>query len=352
MYQKHLTKITRTAQYNFDRSSFLRLDANERVIPFSKNILSKLKKIITNNILQSYPINPKKVINLISRKEKLNYKYINIVPGSDSAIKFIFEIFSGKKTKVISIYPTYGMIEVYAKIYKQKLHKIYENKVKNFTVKSMYNNTSFLYIANPNQPSGKIISKNMIVEIIKTARAKKKYVVIDEAYVDFSKQKSCANLISKYDNLILLKTFSKSTGLAGLRIGYIICHPKVSKLINSVRPIFDVSHYSLKVAEYFLLNKRIIDQYLQAIKNSKKFVKKECLKRNLKFLNTEANFFHIFLNKKNVSKIYNFLKKNNILVKSKYSRGFKVLENSIRMTYGSRNQMKYFFTKFDKIYNR
>ena len=160
------------------------------------------------------------------------------------------------------------------------------------------------------------------------------------------------NLISKYNNLILLKTFSKSTGLAGLRIGYIICHPKVSKLINSVRPIFDVSHYSLKVAEYFLLNKRIIDQYLQTIKNSKKFVKKECLKRNLKFLNTEANFFHIFLNKKNVSKIYNFLKKNNILVKSKYSRGFKVLENSIRMTYGSRNQMKYFFTKFDKVYNR
>ena len=50
MYQKHLTKITRTAQYNLDRSSFLRLDANERVIPFSKNILSKLKKIITNNI--------------------------------------------------------------------------------------------------------------------------------------------------------------------------------------------------------------------------------------------------------------------------------------------------------------
>ncbi len=350
MYQKHLTNIIRTSQYNFNRTPFLRMDANERLIPFNKKILIDLKKIITNDILQSYPTNPEKVINLISRKENLKKKFINLVPGSDGAIKYIFEIFSSKKNKIISIYPTYGMIDVYSKIYKYKLSKIYENEVEKFYLKSTYNGTSFAYIANPNQPSGKIIKKDKIIKIIKTAYNKKKYVIVDEAYIDFSKQKSLSNLTKKYNNLIILKTFSKSTGLAGLRIGYVICHPNISKLINAVRPIFDISSFSIKVAEYFLLNKKITEMYLKKINVSKKMISKECIKRNIKFLNTEANFFHIFLNKNKTSKVFNFLKKRKILVKSKYSKGFKVLENSIRMTYGSKKQMNYFFRQLDKIY--
>jgi len=351
MFHKHLKNIYRTSQYNFDRTHFLRMDANERVKPFEKKIISNLRKIIDDNILQSYLTTPQKLINLISRKEKLNNKYINLVPGSESAIKYIFEIFSEKNNKVVSIYPTYGMIDVYSKIYQLKLEKFYENKIENFFLNSTYNKkVAFLYIANPNQPSGRIIKKDLINKIIKKARSKNKYIIIDEAYIDFSNQKSCSQMVREYKNLIILKTFSKSTGIAGLRIGYMICNPNISKIINVIRPVFDISYFSVKVAEYFLLNPKILKNYLKEIQICKKFVVQECLRRKLDFLDTQANFFYIFLKKNKIKKIYKFLKNKKILVKSKYSKGFKVMDNSIRVTYGSKQQMSYFFKQLDKVY--
>ena len=104
------------------------------------------------------------------------------------------------------------------------------------------------------------------------------------------------------------------------------------------------------MAEYFLKRKNLLKDYLSEIKKSKKFVEKECSKRNLNFLNTDANFFHIFLSDKKIKKISNFLSRKKILVKSKYSKGFNVLNNSLRMTYGSKKQMSYFFKQFDKVY--
>ena len=353
MEQKHLKKISRTSQYSYDREPFLRLDANERVIPFKGKIVSDLKKIITNNVLQSYPTSSENLIKLISKKERLNRKFITLVPGSDSAIKYIFEIFNNGKKKVISISPTYGMLEVYSKIYKFKLKKILESKFKkNFLKKNIFSNISFIYIANPNQPSGNLINYKLLVEIIKESKMRKKYIIVDEAYIDFASQKSCSSLVKKYNNLIILKTFSKSLGLAGLRIGYVICNPSLAKTISAVRPIFDISHFSMKAAEYFIKNKSILNQHIKDINQSRKVVKKECLKRKLNYLDTHANFFHIFLQKREIKKVSKFLKNKKILIKSKFSKGFGVLENSIRVTYGSKRQMLSFFRAFDKIYYR
>ena len=197
-----------------------------------------------------------------------------------------------------------------------------------------------------------MIDKYVIEKIIKKSNSKNIPIIIDEAYIDFTNQKSCSNLVKKYKNLIVLKTLSKSIGIAGLRIGYVICSKKFSTAINSVRSIFDVTHFSIKVAEYFLSNKRIIENYLKEIKNTKKFVKAECEKRKLKYLNTQANFFYIFLKSSSANRIYKFLRHKKILVKSKYTKGFKVLNNSLRMTYGSKKQISYFFKQFDKIYSR
>ena len=102
------------------------------------------------------------------------------------------------------------------------------------------NKASLIYLPNPNSPDGSIVSLENIERIVSKAKKFKIPVLIDEAYIEFSKINHIG-LIKKYNNLILLKTFSKSTGLAGLRIGYIICHPKVYKLINSA--ILDLADF-------------------------------------------------------------------------------------------------------------
>ena len=350
MLNKHLKKIKRTSNYIFDRSKYLRLDRNERTIPFSKKILNELKKYVFSNSIQSYPVEKNNLKILIAKREKINVKYINIVPGTDAAIKYIFEIFSDKNRTLVSIYPTYGMVDVYSRIYKYKIIKVnLDNSVFN-TKKFFTKKSSFIYIANPNQPSGNYILKNEILKILKKAKKKGTYVIIDEAYIDFSNFKSLAYLVQKYENLIVLKSLSKSFGMAGLRIGYMIANPKLNKIFNTVRPIYDLSSFSIMVAEYFLKNIKIANSFAHNIKKEKKNLIKECLKRNLKFRSTETNFFYILIPSNKIKKIHNYMFKNKILVRSNYLGAFKNYGNSIRITVGSKSQMNKFFNYFDRIY--
>ena len=173
MFNTHLSKISRISNYTIDRSLYSRLDANERTIPFKKKDISELKKYITSDLLQSYPSHKEGLIKLISKKEKVNKKYINLIPGADPGIKYIFDIFSAQKGNVLSIYPTYGMIEIYCKTHKYKLLKIKESNFGDFLLKNKINSkTLFIYLANPNSPSGKLLDKKIIIDILKKAKKK------------------------------------------------------------------------------------------------------------------------------------------------------------------------------------
>ena len=353
MFDNRFLKIPRDSKYNFDKNKFLRLDANERIIPFSNIDYKFIKRSITSYNLQAYPTNRETVVKLIGKREKISINQISITPGADSVLKYVFELISHKKGGVLSVYPTYGMIDVYCKIYKKKHKKIYENELNSFIDKKNYSNISLVYIAYPNSPSGKIIPKNIILNIAKICKQKKILFVIDEAYIEYSKYASLKSLIKKNDNILIIRTYSKFFGLAGLRIGHIMCNKKIIQAINSIRPPHDISNLSLKILEYFLKKKK--DTYLNEFYKSKKYIKDYCTQKKLKFFLTEANFFHIFFNKLEIKKILIGLKKNNILAKSNYlnfsNTLYKGPKNTVRITIGSIKQMKFFFNTLNKISN-
>ena len=350
MISRHLYKIKRTSNYDFlNRSTFLRLDRNERNFPFPKKVIKDLKKFITNYSLQAYPADKQTLVSKIGRFEKINSDYIEIVPGSDAALKYIFEIFAFKKSSLSSIYPTYGMIDVYSKVYKAYLYKI-KRKPNKFNHNDYFKkNIKWIYIANPNQPDGEIISLNNIIKIIKKAKKKNITVVIDEAYINFSKQSSLIGLVKKFKNLVVLKTFSKFPGLAGLRIGYIASNPKFIKVFNTVRPIFDISSLSICIAEYFIDNKKVSKSYIKEVKLSKKYMTQECKKRDLDFINTEANFFYIKIPPLKLKKLHQMLMKNKILVRSHLLGNFKFINNTIRITLAHKEVLKKLFIVLDKM---
>ena len=353
MFDNRFFKIPRDSKYDFDKNKFLRLDANERIVPFSKIDHKFLKRCITNYNLQAYPTNRETVANLIAKREKISSNQISITPGADSVLKYVFELISHNKGEVLSVYPTYGMIDVYCKIYKKKHNKIYENDLNSFLVKKNYSNTSLVYVAYPNSPSGKIIPKNIILNIAKICKQKKILFVIDEAYIEYSKYGSLKGLLKKNNNILIIRTYSKFFGLAGLRVGHIMCSKKIIQAINSIRPPHDISNLSLKILEYFLKKKK--DTYLKEFYKSKKYINDYCTKKKFKFVLTEANFFHIFFDKLKIKKILIGLKKNNILAKSNYlnfsNTLYKGPKNTVRVTIGSIKQMKFFFNTLNKITN-
>ena len=353
MFNSRFLKIPRDSKYNFDKNKFLRLDANERVVPFSNTDLRLLKRSIANYSLQAYPTNRETVAKLIAKREKISLDQVSITPGADTVLKYVFELISQNNGGVLSVYPTYGMIDVYCKIYKKKHNKIYENDLDSFLLKKNYSNISLVYIAYPNSPSGKIISKDIILNIAKICKQKKILFIIDEAYIEYSKYASLKSLIKKNNNILIIRTYSKFFGLAGLRIGHIMCSKKIIQAINCIRPPHDISNLSLKILEYFLKKKK--DTYLSEFYKSKKYINDYCLRKKFNFVLTEANFFHIFFEEIKIQKILVELKKNNILAKSNYlnfsNTLYKGPKNTVRVTIGSIKQMKFFFKTLNKIIN-
>ena len=156
------------------------------------------------------------------------------------------------------------------------------------------------------------------------------------------------NLVPKNKNLIVIKSFSKSLGLAGLRLGYLIANSNILKLVNKIRPLADISSLSAEIALILLRDNDYKKKYINEIKKSKKLVKHQCKKLNLKLIETETNFFHLIFERK-TDKIQKILKKNKILVRKNKIIVDNIFKNTLRVTYSNKKNMNFFFKKLKLI---
>ena len=251
-----LKKIHRSNSDYIDRSKYLRLDKNERVIAFEKKFLKFLKSKIDTFNLSAYP-STDKIKKLIAKKIKVNEKMIYMSAGSDVSLKTCFELFTNKNDQVIIIEPTFGMVNVYSNLYGLKAIKIGYNKnlILNYKklFKSISNRISLIVLANPNSPTGTIIPEKTMLKILNKTKNKNIPLVIDEAYEGFY-SKSYVKYIKNYKNLIITRTFSKSFGLAGLRAGYAVTNYDYSSLLNKYRPMYEINSLSCLAIEFCLKN--------------------------------------------------------------------------------------------------
>lgn len=350
----NLKKLIRQNQLtSFKRNNFLRLDKNERSFKFENKILNKIKDLISSSLIQSYPENIYDLKKIISKKENIDSRFISITPGADGALKYIFELFKSNKTKnIVTLFPTYAMLEVYSKIFQFKLKKIPRSLSKDISNKDFIKHSAnFIYLANPNMPDGQIIEKEQILSLLKKLKRKKILLVIDETYINFSSHDSLKDLVKRHKNLIIIKSLSKSLGIAGLRLGYLIANPNYLSLIDKIKPLADISSLSAEIAIVLLKNKKYQKDYLEEIEKSKKFVKVQCQQLDLDLIETETNFFHlIFKNKFN--EIQKKLEQNKILVRKNRVLINNNFQKTLRITYSNRKNMNFFFKKLKIVLNK
>jgi len=150
---KKLSKIVRKKNNLLDRNNYLRLDKNEMISLFSKNFINQIKKKINSNTLTTYP-EVKNIYKLISKKYKVKENSIVVTAGSDLAIKNCFELLVRKNDHIITLSPTYGMVNVYSKLFDAKQTKIGFDKDLNLELDKLLNSikksTVLIIIANPN----------------------------------------------------------------------------------------------------------------------------------------------------------------------------------------------------------
>ena len=345
----HLKNINRT-KLSFSRLQKIRLDKNEKSdhhsVSFFKNTINKIR----HHHLTAYP-EPEKIYSLLSKNLKLDKKSILITYGADGGIKTCFDFLTKEKDKIIYFEPTFAMVSIYSKV--KKLNSIIFKYNKNFEIdliklkKTIANqNIKLLIFANPNSPTGSSIKNSEIIEIIKICKKNNTYVLIDEAYYGFYKY-SMINFTKTYKNLIIIRTFSKSFGLAGLRMGYLVANKILCTEIFKTKPMYEMTSLSSIFVEEILKNRNLEKKYIKDILNSKNYVINFLKKNKINFIDTNANFIHIEL-RRNKTRFSNLLKKNNILINDK--KIIKGLDNFIRISIGSKSQMNKFLKLFKKYY--
>ncbi len=334
-----LQKIHRLSPDIIDRSKYLRLDKNERVIPFDKELIRFLKKKLNSFYLSAYP-NTLKIKKLIAKQIKVKEQMIYLSAGSDISLKTCFELFTKKNDTIIVINPTFGMVNVYSNIYGLKTIKIGYNKKLELDYKRLFKSLtkkiSLIILANPNSPTGTIIPKKTMIKIFMKTKKLNIPLVIDEAYEGFY-EKNYVEFVKKYKNLIITRTFSKSFGLAGLRAGYAVTNSNYANLMNKFRPMYEINSISCLVIEYCLKNYSLVKRHIKEVKHSKNYLAKELKKLNIDFIDTYANFFHIKLGKNNIALEKKFKSKRILFRKGPGVKGF---EDYCRFSLGSVKQMK------------
>lgn len=313
---KTFNLVRRSKPLLSSRHKYLRLDKNERVSNFSKNFINLFKKKLNSESLNTYP-EIYEFYKLLSKNHKLKKNQFLGTAGIDTGLKNSIEIFGHKK--IIILDPTFAMINVYCKILGKKVIKIGYDKNLNLQFKKLEKNinkqVSLIILSNPNSPTGTVLDLKNIKKILVKAAKYNINVVIDEAYYGFSTV-TAEPLIKRYKNLIILRTFSKAYGLAGLRVGYIISTSKNIKLYNNIKPMYEVNSLGILAANILLKNQSIKKKYLKEVKEGKKILLNFFLKKNIYFLKSEGNFI-LFRLKKNKNNYFSLFKQNKIMIVEK-----------------------------------
>ena len=351
-YKKYLREdINNFKEYFIDNSeNMIKLDAME--YPVDKSLRDVIKSLNINEkeiLLNRYPeSHSQELEKIILDYFGLNSNFgVNFGNGSDELIQNICLAFSKKGNNVMVPSPSFSMYEKIISTVNLKYIPEYLNEDFDIKIDQMIKNISkykpaIIFLACPNNPTSNLWDKDKIIQIIESSES---IVVIDEAYVDFC-ESSYIDLIEKYENLVILRTFSK-IGFAGLRLGFMISNKEISSIINKIRLPFNINTVSLKIIINIFENFSIIKKNCQNIINSREKLYSDLSDlRNIKVLKSSTNFLIFKTLNKSSDEIYNLLKDSNILIKNLNNNSS--LKNFLRVTVGTEEENNSFVSTLSK----
>ena len=317
------------------------LDWNEGLFGISAELKSQIIKDLANIDFGIYPNgdNPK-LQRLLSDYTTISEKNILTFNGSDSALRDCFACVLSSGKKVVTIEPEYNQIDTYIQINGATKIEFKPNNTFDLNLNDLLKflelqNGDVLYLSNPSNPTGRLISEKDITRILDTGIM----VFLDEAYAEYS-QNSLVKLIYEYDNLIVFRTFSKAMSLAALRLGYIITSKANIDMLSRLRNLKELNILAQIAAIRVLEN---IDQIHSIVKETNKvkdyFVSKVQNLDKFGVRNSSANF--VLIKHSKIHQVVHRLKEHEILVRDRSS--MYQMNYTARVTIGPKDVMDMVF---------
>jgi len=329
-------------------TSLTKLNTNENPYPPSPKAMSAMKKAISSD-LRLYPAPEcEDLRDAIARIEGLPSKeFVYAGNGSDEVLSFCFAAFFGGEKPLLFPDITYSFYPVYCKMFNIKYEEIPINDAFEIVLDDYSEENCGIIFANPNAPTGILVKTDEIIAFLN--RNTETVVVVDEAYIDFGGT-SVVDLVSKYPNLAVIRTLSKSHSLAGLRCGYIIAQPHLIEGVIRVKNSFN--SYTLDSVAQAGMTAAVLDVWYKRRQCEKvAATRKEVVKalKALRFDVTEskANFVFVGHPKFRAEEIANYLRKEDIIVR--HFEKPERISNYLRISIGTKEQMDTLIEKLTQL---
>lgn len=310
-----------TARDEFIGVASVYLDANEN--PFDSEF-------------NRYP-DPKQVRlkDAIARLKAVNSEQIILGNGSDEVIDLLIRAFCEPTIdNVIIPQPTYGMYSVCAAINNVEIRQPLLNSNFDLDINAINNHvdkqTKIIFLCSPNNPSGNLLDVEKIKSLLKSFHG---LVVVDEAYIDFANTESLLHQLNDIPNLVVLQTFSKAWGLAGLRLGVGYASAEIIQILNKIKPPYNISSITQKATLEALTNATQKEEWVTLIQQKRKELENNLSQFSFvkKVFPSQTNFLLVQMD--NSIQCYNYLMSRQIIVRNRSSA--TLCDNCLRITVGT-----------------
>ncbi len=329
-------------------SKVIKLASNENPLGPSRKVVQAILK--ASKSVHLYPDGGMyRLKKAISKKVGLKTSEIIIGNGSNEIIEFLVKGFVGLEDKVISSDMTFL---VYPLVTQTAGGNYVQIPMKNFRydlpsiAKAIDKKTKLVFIANPNNPTGTYVTDSELEEFINKV-PDNVIICIDEAYIDFVEAKDYPKSLKylKKDNVIVLRTFSKSYGLAGLRLGYGLANERLIGYLHKIRQPFNVNSLAQAAGEAALADNTYLTQTKKVVLQGRKYLQDEFKRLGLYFIPSQANFVLVCV-KRNSKELFQKMLKRGVIVRDMTAYG---LNEWIRITIGTMNQNKQFIQELKRF---
>jgi len=323
---------------------FIKLNTNENPYPPCGEVIEALRAAV-NDSLRLYP-DP-----LGTRVRERAAEVLGVSPqmviagnGSDDILTIIVRSFVGEGEKVVALNPSYGLYEVLANIQNAAFQSVEYTEDFRLPDEAFQPDAKLTFICSPNNPTGTITPPEEVAELAGRSAG---IVAVDEAYVDFADQ-SCLELVHRFDNVIVLRSFSKSYSLAGLRIGLGIGSAALISGMLKVKDSYNLDRLAIVGAEAALANVDKMKANAEHIRRDRRYLADELAKLRFSVLPSQANF--VFARPPmDAAKLYRRLKERGILVR--YWDNPR-LADGIRISVGTRKEIDELLAAVRQILNQ
>lgn len=338
---RSVSLIAKEIGYSVD--SIVKLDANENSYGAPKGIANMISERLQNEA-SIYP-DPDQ-IELRQRLVKLTGRHIEEIvcgAGGDDLIQLLIQIC--RPTGIVVTTPTFPLYDFFARINRSQVHSVPLSSFPNFQINvnqvistAISTDSSIVLLARPNNPTGSVVSHEQISQLCETLKGKA-LIVIDEAYIEFSDQPNCIPLLDSNKNLCIIRTFSKCSGLAGLRCGYCLAHPTLIKRLLQIKIPYNLNIAASLAASYALDHQEQIRDVVQSLKSERLHLeimfKSSSIFPHIKTAPSDGNFVLLKIDSsfgETAAECYARLWKSGIL-----TRRYHVpeLQDCIRISYGT-----------------